>query len=34
MSESRAHATGVLHETGGVSRARLVLVNDETGEKR
>jgi hypothetical protein len=33
MSESRAHATGVQHDIGGVSHARL-LVNDETGEKR
>jgi len=33
MSESRAHAIGVLHEIGGVSHARL-LVNDEIGEKR
>jgi hypothetical protein len=33
MNESRAHATGVLHETGGVSHARL-LVNDKIGEKR
>jgi hypothetical protein len=33
MSESRAHATGVLTDVGGVSHARL-LVNDEIGEKR
>jgi hypothetical protein len=33
MSESRAHATGVSHEIGGVSHACL-LVNDEIGEKQ
>ena len=32
MNDSRAHATGVLHEIGGVSHARS-LVHDEIGEK-
>ncbi len=33
MSESKARATGVLHEIGGVSHASL-FVNDEIGEKQ